>query len=175
MKRILTIAILITASIAFSSAAYAESTASSLATNNLPDGHHIIFFEENILERHRDVFSDTFITDTYHMDWLIAEYDRLFDTDWHAYDVLRLVIEQNFELIADINMNELLELPVLAFRDKIMAILYAIDVDELELNDFVGGLRWSVYNMDLELTVETLVERMVYVMGFDNLIHLTNF
>lgn len=147
-------------------------THANTSSASLPDGHHVLFFDESILERHRDIFLDTFLTDEAHMDWLTEEYNRLFEHDWEAYDVLRAVILQNIELVSEFSVERLTELSLLELRDAVMSVLYAVDVDMFELDDFVGGLRWSVYNLNLELSMEELVERFIYVMGSDNLAHL---
>lgn len=154
------------------SASLLLTTHANTSSASLPDGHHVLFFDENILERHRDILADTFSTDEAHMDWLIEEYNRLFKHDWKAYDVLREVIAQNIELIAELSVERLMELSLLELRDTVMSILYAVDVDMFDLSDFVGGLRWSVYNLNLELDIEELIERLIYVMGADNLAHL---
>lgn len=148
------------------------STLAHTATNYFPEGHHTVFFDDTLLERHRDIFVDSFITDEAHMDWLTEEYHRLFTNDWEAFDVLREVVTQNVELIVDLDLELLKSLSVLELRDLVMSILYRVEVSELGLDDFVGGLRWSVYNVNTELTVTDLVERLVYVIGLDNLTFL---
>ena len=180
MKKLLATVALVTVVATVPITLYARNTQATTPTTQAtyitqegtPLGHHVIFFEDSILERHRDIFESTFITDTDHMDWLVEEYNRLFDNDWEAWDALKLVVVENFELISEVDIEVLLSMPTLELRDYMMEILYAIDVYELGLDDFVGGLRWSVYNMDLELTTEELMTRLVYVMGLDNMIHL---
>ena len=119
-----------------------------------PDGYNTIFFETNLLDRHSNVFVEVFITDQCHMEWLIAEYDRLFDNDWQAYDMLRKVIFSNLNVLHYVDIDELTRMTVEELRNTIMYILYSIDVYELGLDDFVGGLRWSVYNINQGLTIE---------------------
>lgn len=145
---------------------YARYTAD---TSQTPYGYHIHFFEDTLFERHRDLFEGTFLTDEAHMDWLIQSYQSHFPNDWYAWDALRWAMEHNAHHLPPLSLEALTSLTILELRDQMMTVLYAIDVAELGLDDFVGGLRWSVYNVNPELTTETLIERLIYVMGIDNL------